>query len=348
MKKIVLKRTAICSALLSAIVMVTGCNDDNSSNNNNGGQQQTTTEKLTGTVATGAALAGANIEVVNKNGTTKSVVAGADGKFSIDVEKGAPYLLKATKGTGESQVTLYSYASAAGNVNVTQLTTQAILAANKADENRDYNSLAEIYTNWAKLAKDSTSDEINAAIDKAAKEVVANLKTVFDANIDTSKGYPNIFKTAFNADSTGLDKVLDQVKINGLNSKCTGIGSTYTCNVQYVVNGQPFEWNYSVNTTGLNIVVDLSNNPNIPSGNYNLKVTTSVMGQGASVTINNVPKPTNQSEFCGSNDVTAQLPQGQFKINSCSFNGSVGNINATVNANGYSVTYDVKYEYSAA
>jgi len=319
MKKIVLKRTAI------SIVMVTGCNDDNSSNDNNGGQQQTTTEKLTGTVATGAALAGANLEVVNKNGTTKSVLAGADGKFSIDVEKGAPYLLKATKGTGESQVTLYSYASAAGNVNVTQLTTQAILAANKADETRDYNSLAEI------------------------KEVVANLKTVFEANgFSATTGYPNIFKTAFTANSTGLDKVLDQVQINGLNSVCTGIGSTYTCNVQYVVNGQPFQWNYSVNTTGLNIVVDLSNNPNIPSGNYNLKVTTSVMGQGASVTINNVPKPTNQSEFCGSNDVTAQLPQGQFKINSCSFNGSVGNINATVNANGYSVTYDVKYEYSAA
>ena len=120
MNKTTLKRTAICSALLSAVVMVAGCNDDDNSSSNNSGQQQTTTEKLTGTAATGAALAGANIEVVNKNGTTKSVVAGADGKFSIDVEKGAPYLLKATKGTGESQVTLYSYASAAGNVNVTQ------------------------------------------------------------------------------------------------------------------------------------------------------------------------------------------------------------------------------------
>ncbi|MFO1353612.1 MAG: hypothetical protein U1E88_03460 [Acinetobacter sp.] len=45
--------------------------------------------------------------------------------------------------------------------------------------------------NWLKTV---LADEINAVIDKAAKEVVANLKTVFDANIDTSKGYPNIFK----------------------------------------------------------------------------------------------------------------------------------------------------------
>lgn len=144
MNKTTLKRTAICSALLSAVVMVAGCNDDDNSSNKNPGQQQTTTEKLTGTVATGAALAGANIEVVNKNGTTKSVVAGADGKFSIDVEKGAPYLLKATKGTGESQVTLYSYASAAGNVNITQLTTQAILAAKKRMKN-------VITTHWQKF-----------------------------------------------------------------------------------------------------------------------------------------------------------------------------------------------------
>ena len=167
MNKTTLKRTAICSALLSAVVMVAGCNDDDNSSSNNSGQQQTTTEKLTGTAATGAALAGANVEVVNKNGTTKSVVAGADGKFSIDVEKGAPYLLKATKGTGESQVTLYSYASAAGNVNVTQLTTQAILAANKADEKRDYNSLAEIYTNWAKLTKDSGLDGVVCSAQEA-------------------------------------------------------------------------------------------------------------------------------------------------------------------------------------
>ncbi|MFO1353613.1 MAG: hypothetical protein U1E88_03465 [Acinetobacter sp.] len=49
---------------MSAVVMVAGCNDDDNSSSNNSGQQQTTTEKFTGTVATGAALAGANIEVV--------------------------------------------------------------------------------------------------------------------------------------------------------------------------------------------------------------------------------------------------------------------------------------------
>jgi hypothetical protein len=91
------------------------------------------------------------LEVVNKNGVKNQLLWG-DGKFSIDVEKGAPYLLKATKG----DVTLYSYAGGAGNVNVTQLTSQAILAINQKPENRDYNSLADIYNHLATLVKDST------------------------------------------------------------------------------------------------------------------------------------------------------------------------------------------------
>ena len=206
-------------------------------------------------------------------------------------------------------------------------------------------------SNWANIVSKTSADKISSAINASAKEVVANLKTVFETNgFTATTGYPDIFKTAFEANSTGLDKVLDNVQITGLNGNtaCSGTGSVFSCDFQYKVNGQPYEWKYTVDTTGLNVVVDLGNNPNIPSGNYNLNVTTSVMGQGATVTVKNVPKPANQNEFCGSNDVTAQLPNGQFKINSCSFNGTVGNINATVNANGFNVTYDVKYEYSPA
>ena len=63
---------------------------------------------------------------------------------SVSMLKREHLFIKGNKGTGESLVTLYSYASAAGNVNVTQLTTQAILAANKADEN-------VITTHWQKF-----------------------------------------------------------------------------------------------------------------------------------------------------------------------------------------------------
>ena len=347
MNKTTLKRTAICSALLSAVVMVTGCHDDDNSSNKNSGQQQTATETLSGTAATGAPFKDADITVTNKNGQSKTTKTDVNGKFEISIDAGAPYIVKATKG----DVSLYSYAAGKGTVNVTQLTTQALLAASQEAIYGDSKTLAEIYSNWANIVSKTSADKISSAINASAKEVVANLKTVFETNgFTATTGYPDIFKTAFEANSTGLDKVLDNVQITGLNGNtaCSGTGSVFSCDFQYKVNGQPYEWKYTVDTTGLNVVVDLGNNPNIPSGNYNLNVTTSVMGQGATVTVKNVPKPANQNEFCGSNDVTAQLPNGQFKINSCSFNGTVGNINATVNANGFSVTYDVKYEYSPA
>lgn len=347
MNKTTLKRTAICSALLSAVVMVAGCNDDDNSSSNNSGQQQAATETLSGTAATGAPFKDADITVTNKNGQSKTTKTDVNGKFEISIDAGAPYIVKATKG----DVSLYSYAAGKGTVNVTQLTTQALLAASQEAIYGDSKTLAEIYSNWANIVSKTSADKISSAINASAKEVVANLKTVFETNgFTATTGYPDIFKTAFEANSTGLDKVLDNVQITGLNGNtaCSGTGSVFSCNFQYKVNGQPYEWKYTVDTTGLNVVVDLGNNPNIPSGNYNLNVTTSVMGQGATVTVKNVPKPANQNEFCGSNDVTAQLPDGQFKINSCSFNGTVGNINATVNANGFSVTYDVKYEYSPA
>ena len=347
MNKTTLKRTAICSALLSAVVMVAGCNDDDNSSSNNSGQQQAATETLSGTAATGAPFKDADITVTNKNGQSKTTKTDVNGKFEISIDAGAPYIVKATKG----DVSLYSYAEGKGTVNVTQLTTQALLAASQEAIYGDSKTLAEIYSNWANIVSKTSADKISSAINASAKEVVANLKTVFETNgFTATTGYPDIFKTAFEANSTGLDKVLDNVQITGLNGNtaCSGTGSVFSCDFQYKVNGQPYEWKYTVDTTGLNVVVDLGNNPNIPSGNYNLNVTTSVMGQGATVTVKNVPKPANQNEFCGSNDVTAQLPNGQFKINSCSFNGTVGNINATVNANGFSVTYDVKYEYSPA
>lgn len=249
MNKTTLKRTAICSALLSAVVMVAGCNDDDNSSSNNSGQQQTTTEKLTGTVATGAALAGANVEVVNKNGTTKSVVAGADGKFSIDVEKGAPYLLKATKGTGESQVTLYSYASAAGNVNVTQLTTQALFDVNGQMD------VAKLWEAWQSQAAGITQ----AKIDESAKKVAANLNEQFTkAGVDPKK--VNIFNYEFKPDGKGFDAVLDQVKID---YSCN-IGS---CNVTYKVGDNAnYNWNYTISTNGYSFVVDGGGNGAAGSG----------------------------------------------------------------------------------
>lgn len=337
----------VLSAVLSSMLLITGCGGDDNDSSNSPAEEQKQKETLSGTAATGAALADATIEVVNKNGQTATTTTDQNGKFTIQIDTGAPYMIKASKG----DTVLYSYAAGAGYVNVTQLTTQSILAANKAAEDRDFDSLADVYANWKQIAAETTVDEFNEILEEASKEAIANLKTVFEANgFNSTTGYPDLFEYEFDANSTGFDAILDSVVITGLNSACSGVGSTYSCNVNYSVIGTSYNWNYDISTDGINIIIDTGNNPGIPSGDYNLKLTTSVMGSSTSVTINNIPKPANESEFCTSELVNQQFEGegGTVKVDSCTFDGNVGNIKITTTTSGFSVSTTIKYEYSAA
>lgn len=349
MGKLFKNKGIVLSAVLSSMLLITGCGGDDNDSSNPSGEEHKQKATLSGTAATGAALADASIEVVNKNGQTATTTTDQNGKFTIQIDTGAPYMIKASKG----ETVLYSYAAGAGYVNVTQLTTQSILAANKAAEDRDFDSLADVYANWKQIAAETTIDEFNEILEEASKEAIANLKTVFEANgFNSTTGYPDLFEYEFDANSTGFDAILDSVVITGLNSACTGIGSTYSCDVSYRVNGADFTWNYDISKDGINTVIDIDtgNNPTIPSGDYNLKVTTSVMGSSTSVTINNIPKPANESEFCTSELVNQQFEEegGTVKVDSCTFDGNVGNIKITTTTSGFSVSTTIKYEYSAA
>ncbi len=331
----------------TAVSFLSGCDNDN---NNSSTTTPTTptpsTDTVKGTAATGKAFVG-KVVVKNKNGVESTpVTIGADGKFSVSIEKAPPYIIKVYN-EGE---TLYSFAPAAtDNVNVTQLTTQAIFAVNTDPENRDYNSLADAYTAWKTIAAGSTAEELQTAFSDAAKEAVANLKTLFDANgYGGDKGYPDLFKTSFTVGAAGLDKVLDGVIISGLNQACTGTGSTYTCSVRYKVGESTnYEWNYSISTAGISIKLNPGTGGTGGTGNYNLKVITTVAGVATEISIPNVPKPDTQTAFCDAADIKQQLPPG-FVINSCSFSGNTGTIAATVTASGFSLSYSVKYQYTPA
>lgn len=307
-------------------------NDNNSGQNANPQQPAVQTETIKGMAATGKAFAG-KVVVKNKEGKESSAVTiKADGSFEVAAPKGAPYLIKAYNDkTGDQAVTLYSYATdAKAQVNVNQLTTQAVFAANGQA------NLAALYNDWAKQNASVTQ----AKVEEAAKKVAANLKAQFAAvDIDAQK--LNIFNYQFKPDGKGFDAVLDKVNISGF-SNCNVSG----CNIKYTINGADYAWNYAISTNGYSWVIDNGNGGGL-GGNYNLKVTTSVNGFGTSVEIKGVDKPTNQQEFCGDADIKEQLPSG-YVLNNCSFNGNTGIIAATVSANGFNVSYSVKYEYTAA
>lgn len=312
-------------------VGLVACGDDdaNSSGSNNPPAAQT--ETIKGVAATGKPFAG-KIKVVNASGVESTeVTIAADGSYTVTVPKGAPYLLKAYN----DQQTLYSYApKVVANipVNITQLTTAALFDAN-AQMN-----LEGLFDEWEKAATRPTE----ADVVQSAKEVVANLKTTMIANglTATEVNSLNVFNYKFTPTTDNkFDNLLDDVQMS---YTC----NVTSCNVSYTVNDKTFAWNYSIGVDGITINFDGSGVV-IPDGNYNLKVTTTVAGIATAVNIANVPKPESQADFCAAQDVVNQLPQG-FTINSCSYNGSTGTINATVSANGFSISYSIKYEYTAA
>lgn len=81
-----------------------------------------------------------------------------------------------------------------------------------------------------------------------------------------------------------------------------------------------------------------------------------ITGQAAgvaipSITIANVPKPANQSEFCGAlaNDSTFKSYEtagAKFTVDSCTFTGNVAQINATLTTQGFGIPYNLTYTYN--
>jgi hypothetical protein len=100
----------------------------------------------------------------------------------------------------------------------------------------------------------------------------------------------------------------------------------------------------------ITINVNTGGNTTIPTGNYNLAITTTVSGFSSPVVnIPNIPKPTTKTEFCAAEDVTDvfDVAGSSFTINSCSFSGNIGDITATVNVQGFNTTYNAHYVYTA-
>jgi hypothetical protein len=92
-----------------------------------GGGGTSTARVLSGLAATGAALGGATITVKCTAGATATTTTAADGSFSVALgsPQSLPCILKAEKGA----ITLYSYATAYGRVNLTPLSDLALAAA---------------------------------------------------------------------------------------------------------------------------------------------------------------------------------------------------------------------------
>jgi hypothetical protein len=307
---------------------LSACNNDH--HNASSAPVTPATSTLSGTAATGKVFVG-KVEAINKAGVKSApVIVGADGKFSVTVEKDAPYLLHAISPSGDPLQDLYSYAAAESDTNVTSLTTQAVLDAN---ENKP---LAALLNSWATATLD------DAKFIASAKKVTANLKDIFTAKGLTDVTKINPFTYSFTAGSgVGLDGVMDQVKFT---YNCSATACSYD-----VKNGEStFGWSATIDTSGITIdLKDVSNNGNpVPTGSFTLEIVTTVSGIATPLTVKNIPKPTNKAEFCDDSSVKNAYSQTTgLTLKSCDFDGTKGRITAEIASPIGAIPYTIDYTY---
>lgn len=336
-------RLALAAAATVAALLLTACGGGDDAPT---GTTATATAQITGVAATGAPIAAATVRAVNAAGATATATTGADGSYTLSISEGAPYALTVTDGAG---AVWYSYARAAGTAHITPLTTLALLDANN---NRP---LADLVAGWA------TARLADAAVLQGAQRVNANLRNQYTA-AGADAAAVNVFNSSFSANHTGLDAVLDGMRV-AIRCNAGSCSQTITDPA-----GQTLvQWSASASTTGISLswtagtgtgtgtgsggTVNVSLgacSSTAAAGTYSLVVQTSVAGLAGvaipEVCVDGLPgKPTSQAEFCGDAALQQQLPAG-VEVVSCSYSDPVGTITARVTTP-VALDYSIRYTF---
>jgi len=144
-------------------------------------------------------MVNATITIKGANGATTTATAAADGSYSGADLSGltSPYRLEACGIVDGSQACYYSMVQSAGVANVTPLTNAALALAVSGDASQAFSN--------------STAPD-TAAVEAKFTELKTALQPVLTA-AGLSAG-TDLASTPFTADRTGMDKVLDAVKIS--------------------------------------------------------------------------------------------------------------------------------------
>jgi hypothetical protein len=207
-----------CFALLS--VLIQGCPSSGSS-----------TTPLGGVAAVGAPLAGATVILVDAAGTTKTATADAEGAYTFD-DVGAmtaPFLLKASGVVGGEEQTIYSALDEKPTpgetavLNATPMTNAVVAQLSDGDPAKLFAAPTTMGTFIKPADMGAAKQKIMAVLEDQIKEQGLPFST-FDP-----------FKTPFKADSKGVDKMFDLIKIRPsatgemvITDKNTGIAKSIT------------------------------------------------------------------------------------------------------------------------
>jgi hypothetical protein len=228
--------------------------------------------------------------------------------------------------------------------NITPLST---LALSKANANKP---LAALYDAW------STAPLTSDAVLNAAKLLNANFQSQLTAKgIDYTKF--NVFDSAFAANSTGFDAVLDSVRVQ-FSCTATSCTESVTSPAGSAAGSTVVTWNNNLATGGIslsftaggsttNLNVNIGSCKAAAAGTYSMLVDTTVTGIGVSIPqicVDGLPAaPTSQTDFCSGADYAAQLPAG-VQVISCTYANNVGTFNVRISSP-LVLDYTVKYTF---
>ena len=189
------------------------------------------TTPLGGVAAVGAPLAGATVILVDAAGTTKNVTADAEGAYTFD-DVGAmtaPFLLKASGVVGGEEQTIYSALDEKPTpgetavLNATPMTNAVVAQLSDGDPAKLFAAPNTMGTFIKPADMGAAKQKIIAVLEDQMKEQGLTLAT-FDP-----------FKTPFKANSSGVDKMFDMVKIKPsatgemvITDKNTGVAKSIT------------------------------------------------------------------------------------------------------------------------
>lgn len=183
--------------LSSSIALLTACGGGGGG----GGTPVPAASVISGTAAAGAPIIG-QVTVKDAKGTMRTKDIQADGRYSLDVSGLiAPFVFRAQGQVGGRGVILVSAATSAdinGNINITPFTD--LIVANMAGQ------LASSYFDTPTFST-LTAAELNAAKDTLTQRLLPIL-----SNLGVTSGF-DLLRSAFSANHTGIDAVMDVVRV---------------------------------------------------------------------------------------------------------------------------------------
>jgi hypothetical protein len=199
-------RIGACALSLIASAILAGCGGGGGSSTATGGTGGgagggvAAPTSLSGTVAAGSPMLNATVSVKGANGVSQTATAGADGSYSGLSLDGltAPFRIQACGLVDGNYICYYSVVNSAGTANVTPLTHASVSLALGAD--------AAAMFDAGGVAPDL------AALD--AKQLLLKEKlAAILAGVSLDTRSLDFATSAFAANRTGMDKLLDAVKI---------------------------------------------------------------------------------------------------------------------------------------